>query len=207
LSKKNSHRAGKTKRWPHPSHQLTILHRTWRELYKPLLDEFFSEAASKGISLTPDVALKEMEQVLESVFLSIERASKSEHKKVSSIQPRLYLRLERNAFCRKAHHYAVDLFYKPYISHKHETPRDLGRSALQQGKGIMSQPQMIKEVLSEHGGPLYVDKIAEAIQKRFGVKLKRHDITSVIYRAMRKRKIFRKEGISTFALATHLPGK
>jgi hypothetical protein len=73
-------------------------------------------------------------------------------------------------------------------------------STSQRGAGVPSQPQMIREVLVEHGGPLHIDKIAEAIEKRFNVKLKRVDITTVIYRAIRGRKLFRKEGINTFGL-------
>lgn len=93
-----------------------VLHRTWRKLYKPLLENLFRESASKGVRLTPDVALKETEHVLESVFLSVKGESTSERKKAPTIRPRLYLRFERIAFRREAHHYAVDLFYKTYFS-------------------------------------------------------------------------------------------
>jgi hypothetical protein len=76
---------------------------------------------------------------------------------------------------------------------------------------VPSQPQMIRDVLRAHGGSLDADKIARAIEKRFKVKLKRSDITSVIYRAIRERKLFRKAGINTFALvewpATKTPGR
>jgi hypothetical protein len=185
-----------------------ILHRAWRELYKPLLDNLFRESASKGVSLTPDVALMKTEHVLESVFLSVKEGGNSERKKALPIRPRLYLRFERIAFRREAHHYAVDLFYKTYFSHKHETAHtklrivgsDRSRSALRRGTGVMSRPQMIREVLLKLGGPLSPDKIAEAIEKRFKVKLKRRDITSVIYRAMKEGKSFRKAGINAFAL-------
>jgi len=64
----------------------------------------------------------------------------------------------------------------------------------------MSQVQMIREVLLKHGGPLHADKITEAIEKRFNVKLKRADITPLIYRAIRGSKFFRKEGVNTFGL-------
>jgi hypothetical protein len=77
---------------------------------------------------------------------------------------------------------------------------DRRRPASQRGTGAMSQLQMIREVLLKHGGPLHADKIVESIEKRFNVKLKRTDITSLIYRAMRGRKFFRKEGINTFGL-------
>lgn len=66
--------------------------------------------------------------------------------------------------------------------------------------GVLSQPQMIRDVLQKNGSPLHVDKIAEVILKRFKVKLKRSEITSVIYRAIRGKKFFRKEGINTFGL-------
>ena len=77
---------------------------------------------------------------------------------------------------------------------------DRRRPASQRGTGVMSQVQMIREVLLKHGGPLHADKIAEAIEKRFNVKLKRADITPLIYRAIRESKFFRKEGINTFGL-------
>jgi HB1, ASXL, restriction endonuclease HTH domain len=64
----------------------------------------------------------------------------------------------------------------------------------------ISQPQMIRMVLLEQGRPLHVDQIAKAIGKRFGVKLKRTDITPIVYRAIRGRKLFRKEGTNTFGL-------
>jgi hypothetical protein len=74
------------------------------------------------------------------------------------------------------------------------------RSPSKGDTSVPSQPQMIRDVLLAHGGSLHVDKIARAIEKRFKVKLKRSDITSVIYRAIRGRKLFRKAGINTFAL-------
>jgi hypothetical protein len=77
---------------------------------------------------------------------------------------------------------------------------DHRRSASRDGAGLPSQPQMIRKVLLEYGGPLDVDKIAKAIYKRFKISLKRIDITSVIYRAIRGRKLFRKAGINTFSL-------
>lgn len=77
---------------------------------------------------------------------------------------------------------------------------DHKRSTSQRGTDVMSQPRMIREVLLKHGRPLHADKIAKAIDKRFNVKLKRADITSVIYRAIRGRKLFRKGRINTFGL-------
>jgi hypothetical protein len=59
---------------------------------------------------------------------------------------------------------------------------------------------VIREALVKHGGPLHLDKIAEAIGKRFNAKSKRQDSRIVIYRAMREGKFFRKEGSNTFAL-------
>ena len=187
---------------------LAILHGIWRSLYKPVLDNLFRESLSADVCMTPDVAIKEMEKLLESVFLSVQGAGGVKRKKVPTPSARLHFRFGSVAFRREAHHYAVDLFYNTYFSGKRATPQaeldnagvDSGRSALQRATRAMSQPQMIREVLLKHGRPLDVDKIAEAIEKRFGVRLKRHDITSVIYRATRERKLFRKEGINTFAL-------
>jgi hypothetical protein len=77
---------------------------------------------------------------------------------------------------------------------------DSNRSASQRGNGVLSQPQMIRAVLLNHGRPLRVDRIAEAIKKKFKVRLKIGDATAVIYRAIRGRKHFRREGINTFGL-------
>ena len=67
-------------------------------------------------------------------------------------------------------------------------------------RGLLSHPQMIRVVLLAHGRPLHVDKIAQGIEKRFNVTLKRTDITPTIYRAIRNKKLFRKEGTNTFGL-------
>jgi len=64
----------------------------------------------------------------------------------------------------------------------------------------MSQPQMIRAVLLEQKRALHVDQIADAIEKRSKVKLKRTDIHPTIYRAIRAKKLFRKEGTNTFGL-------
>jgi HB1/ASXL restriction endonuclease-like protein with HTH domain len=74
------------------------------------------------------------------------------------------------------------------------------QSTSDRGGDVMSQPQMIREVLLKHGRPVHADQIAEGIEKRFNVKLKRAEITSVIYRAIRGNKFFRKEGTNTFGL-------
>jgi hypothetical protein len=77
---------------------------------------------------------------------------------------------------------------------------DRRQSSSHRVTGVLSQPQMIRDVLLKSGSPLRVDKIGEAILKGFNVKLKRSEITSVIYRAIRGKKFFRKEGINTFGL-------
>jgi hypothetical protein len=187
-----------------------ILRRVWRSLYKPALDGLFMQAKSKGVRLTPDDAIEEMERAFKSVFLYVEDKGRSGPKKDLIPRPRLYFRFDRIDFRQEAHHYAVDLFYNTYFLRRHELPRaasklvggDRRRSALPYGTGAMSQPQMIREVLLKHGGPLHADKIAKAIEKRFNIKLKKHDITSVIYRAIRGKRLFRKEGVNIFALAS-----
>ena len=188
-------------------------HQIWRLLYKPLLDKLFSDSVSKGVRLTPDSAIERMGKVLESFFLCVKEEVSSAPHEFPTPSPRLYFRFTQVPFRREAHHYAVDLFYDTYFSRKHGAPHGTsniagghsGQSALQRGTRVLSQPQMIREVLLEHGEPQDVDEIARAIEKRFHVSLKRHDITSVIYRAMREGKYFRKEGINTFALV-ELPG-
>jgi len=182
-----------------------ILRRIWRKLYKPTLDNLYRESASRRVLLTPDLALTEMEQVFKSVFQSVEAEGSSGSKKVPAPH--------RIAFRREAHHYAVNLFYKTYFSRKHEAVHaasrivssSRGRAALRSGQSVLSQPRMIRTVLLEHGGPLHADKISEAIAKRFKVRLRRHDITSLIYRAIREGKFFRKEGINTFGLVEWPP--
>ena len=77
---------------------------------------------------------------------------------------------------------------------------DSRRSTSDRGADVVSQPQMIREVLLKYGRPVHADQIAEAIEKRFEVKLKRAEITSVIYRSIRGKKLFRKEGTNTFGL-------
>jgi hypothetical protein len=64
----------------------------------------------------------------------------------------------------------------------------------------ISQTQMIRAVLLEHDRPLHVDELRKEIKERFGTPLKRHDLTSVIYRAIRGSTFFRKEGVNTFGL-------
>ena len=81
------------------------------------------------------------------------------------------------------------------------------RSASQRSNAALSQPQMIRAVLLGHSGPLHVDRIAEAIKKKFKVSMKRGDVTAVIYRAIRGRKLFRKEGINTFGLVEWPTGR
>src|SRR5712692_942195 len=63
-----------------------------------------------------------------------------------------------------------------------------------------SQPQMIRAVLLDKGTPMHVTKIAEAIKKKFSVRLKPLYLTAIIYRAMKAGKFFRKEGPNTFGL-------
>jgi len=185
-----------------------ILSRLWRELYKPTLEELYREAKSKGLLLTPDVAIEEMEQVFKSVFLYVEDKGSTGPKKDAAPGRRMYFRFDRIAFRQEAHHYAVDLFYNTYYSRKQETPRSPGKSAVggrrwaapERRIGVVSQPQMIRQVLLKRHGPLHADKIAEAVEKDFKVRMKRAEITSVIYRAIRGKKLFRKVGINTFGL-------
>jgi len=64
----------------------------------------------------------------------------------------------------------------------------------------VTQPLMIRSVLQEKGQPLHVDKIAVGIKKKYGVKFKPLYLTSIIYRIMKKGKLFRKEAPNTFGL-------
>ena len=64
----------------------------------------------------------------------------------------------------------------------------------------LSQPQMIRTVLLAHARPLHADEIQRKINGKFGVSMKRTEITSVIYRAIRSGTLFRKQGVNTFGL-------
>ena len=185
-----------------------ILRRIWSKLYKPALDDLFRGAASKNVFLTPDAALEVMEQAFKSVFFLVDDRIDSAVKKNSPSASRLYFRFDRIAFRREAHHYAVDSFYKTYFARGHKLLPSAQkilqgrrrRPVSESGNGLLSQPRMIREVLLKRGEPLHVDRIAQAVERRFKVRLKRADITSVIYRAIRGNKFFRKEGINTFGL-------
>jgi hypothetical protein len=63
-------------------------------------------------------------------------------------------------------------------------------------KGI-TQLEMIRVILSEKGEPMHVGKIAEAIRKKYNKKMKPMYITSLIYRPMKKGKLFYKAPNST----------
>ena len=63
-----------------------------------------------------------------------------------------------------------------------------------------TQPAMIRSILLEKGQPLHVEKIAAGIKRKYGVKFKPLYLTSIIYRIMKKGKLFRKEGPNTFGL-------
>jgi hypothetical protein len=95
-------------------------------------------------------------------------------------------RLEREIDLLRAATKIIEAERKQPILHRRSSP--------------ISQPQMIRMVLLEQGRPLHVDQIAKFIARRFGVKLKRTDITPIVYRAIRGKKLFRKEGTNTFGL-------
>lgn len=63
-----------------------------------------------------------------------------------------------------------------------------------------TQPEMIRAVIQEHGKPMHLSKIAEAIRKKYNKKLKTLYLTSIIYRQIKKGKSFYKEAPSTFGL-------
>jgi len=55
-----------------------------------------------------------------------------------------------------------------------------------------SQPEMVHTVLAEKGEPMHVAKIAEAIRRKYSKRLKPLYLTSIIYRLMKKGKLFYK---------------
>lgn len=188
---------------------LAALSRMWRTFYKPMLDNLFRESKSAGVRLMPDVAIDEMEQAFRSLFFSVDEASADTLKNAPRPSRRLYFRFDRTSFRREAHHYAVDCFYDTYFPSKHASTRAHAkivggghkRLSIKRGAPLLSQPQMIREVLLKHGGPLQAEAIGEAIKRTFNVNLKKSDITSVIYRAMKSRNLFRRVGVNTFATA------
>lgn len=72
-----------------------------------------------------------------------------------------------------------------------------------------TQPEMIRAVLSEKGEPMHVSKISEAIRKKYSKKLKPLYLTSIIYRLMKKGKLFYKvsDKPGTFGLIEWQVGK
>jgi hypothetical protein len=74
-----------------------------------------------------------------------------------------------------------------------------GRQELAPGT-VVTQPLMIRSVLLEKREPLHVDKIAEEIKRKYGVKLRPVYLASVIYRTIKKGQLFRKEGKNMFGL-------
>lgn len=65
----------------------------------------------------------------------------------------------------------------------------LGKKEESQGP---SQPQMVYSVLSEKREPMHVSKIAEAIKKKFGKRFKSTYLTTILYRSIKKGKLFYK---------------
>jgi hypothetical protein len=89
------------------------LREIWRKLYKPTLDDLFTECKALGILLTPYAAIEQMELLLEGVSRRFEEEGQSEARK-DPTPGRRYFRFDQVAFRREAHHYAVDLFYRTY---------------------------------------------------------------------------------------------
>jgi len=65
-----------------------------------------------------------------------------------------------------------------------------------------TQPEMVRVVLAEKGEPMNVPKISDAIRKKFGKKFTVPYLTSILYRAIKKRKLFYKvpDKVGTFGL-------
>ncbi len=87
-----------------------------------------------------------------------------------------------------------------------ESPRPLSKKE-KAGKGVslptgtvVTQPLMIRSVLIEGQQPMHVDAISEAIKKKFAQKLEPQYLTSIIYRLMKKGKLFYKSKQNTFGL-------
>jgi hypothetical protein len=72
-----------------------------------------------------------------------------------------------------------------------------------------TQPEMIRTVLAEKGDPMHISKISEAIRKKYNKRFKALYLTSIIYRAIKKGKLFYKvsERPSTYGLIEWQVGK
>lgn len=70
-----------------------------------------------------------------------------------------------------------------------------------------TQPEMIRAVIGENGKPMHLSKIAEAIRKKYNKRFKRLYLTSIIYRQMKKGKMFYRAAPSTFGLIEWQVGK
>jgi hypothetical protein len=89
--------------------------KTWRELYKPILDHLFASARSSGTFLTPDGAMAALKEDLATEFPSRKGA---EPTKGLTVRTYLRPRMDLVAGLREAHRYAVDLFYRTYFPRK-----------------------------------------------------------------------------------------
>ncbi len=80
-----------------------------------------------------------------------------------------------------------------------EEQKLVGGASQQSG---ITQLEMIRNVLAEKNEPMHVAKIADAIRRKYSKKLKPMYITSLIYRPMKKGKLFYKvQGVTgTFGL-------
>jgi hypothetical protein len=87
--------------------------RIWQNWSRPILDDLFSEAASRKIELMPDTAVAEMEEILKSVFEETSTKQPDNSREcLSQIR-----RMDAVALRCDSHHYAVDLFYRTYHPH------------------------------------------------------------------------------------------
>lgn len=64
----------------------------------------------------------------------------------------------------------------------------------------LTQPEMIREILKAKRQPMHITQIGKAIQKKYKKKLKPLYLTSIVYRSMKKGKLFVKTKPNTFGL-------
>lgn len=65
----------------------------------------------------------------------------------------------------------------------------------------LSQPQMMRAVLLDHGKPMHINEIGNAIKKRFDKKIKNTYLAALVYRYIKRGKLFYKaEKPNTFGL-------
>ena len=93
----------------------TSIDAKWIQIFEESVADLFGLARNCGVRLTPDQAMAELDDALES---ALAKARVSEAGKDSAHAPHPPLRLDAVAFRRKIHRRAVDMYYNTYFPRK-----------------------------------------------------------------------------------------